>query len=172
MPRTVVVSDVTIVFHLHNRADGSTETDSSDFMPNSSMLSEVNDYAAHAVDFRNAGDDGDWECTEWEIDAWDCDYADPRTFTDLDAYGDYIESVEKYGEGFALRYADIGDHNHRDEYIGCYRDEASFVRDNFTQFNDIPDHLENYIDWDAVASDWMANFSTYQGSEGLHVFRD
>lgn len=45
-----------------------------------------------------------------------------------------------------------------DRYIGQYDDMEEFAREDFQECNEIPEHLEPYIDWEAVASDYKYDF--------------
>lgn len=61
----------------------------------------------------------------------------------------------------------IGDH-----YAGEYRSTADFVREMTEQGTEIPESLQYYIDWNAMARDWEINdiLTIETGFENVHVF--
>lgn len=107
------------------------------------------------------------------IDA-DEGYSHPDNFEDLEAYADYLEQCEEHGEAYILRYEDIGEHDFEEEYQGCFDSEKDFAEDFFGDFYncEVPNELYPYIDWESVAKDIMMDYSSYEGSKGLHIFRD
>jgi antirestriction protein len=61
----------------------------------------------------------------------------------------------------------IGDH-----YAGEYRSTADFVQEMTEQGTEIPESLQYYIDWNAMARDWEINdiLTIETGFENVHVF--
>ena len=59
-----------------------------------------------------------------------------------------------------------------DQYAGEYRSTADFVQDMVEQSTEIPDNVQFYIDWDAMARDWKINdiLTIETGFEAVHVF--
>lgn len=118
-------------------------------------------------------DDEPSEILEWEVVAGDENFQDLSKFDSLKEYVDYIEMCEKHGEAYRLRYDDIGDHDFGEEYMGCWPSAEEYVRDTFVSCHGkIPGHLSGYIDWESLTRDWMMDYSTYEGDDGVHIFRD
>lgn len=107
------------------------------------------------------------EVTEWE-DA----YGDPTEFDDLDEYARFAEKVEEHGEAYRLRYEDIGGFDFYEQYQGCFEDEGDFAESISDNLGEIPDWVRPHVDWDSVARDIMMDYSSYDGNEGCHIFRD
>ena len=69
--------------------------------------------------------------------------------------------IEEHGEAFeafATLYSDLADltlERFEDTYCGEWASDTEFAQDLFEQCHEIPDHLQYYIDWDAVARDLM-----------------
>ena len=59
-----------------------------------------------------------------------------------------------------------------DQYAGEYRSTADFVQEMTEQGTDIPETLQYYIDWSAMARDWEINdiLTIETGFENVHVF--
>ncbi len=59
-----------------------------------------------------------------------------------------------------------------DQYAGEYRSTADFVQDMTEQGTDIPESLQYYIDWGAMARDWEINdiLTIETGFEAVHIF--
>ncbi|RIJ28450.1 antirestriction protein ArdA [Henriciella mobilis] len=59
-----------------------------------------------------------------------------------------------------------------DRYAGEYRSSADFAQDMTEQGNTIPDNLQYYIDWEAMARDWEINdiLTIETGFEAVHIF--
>lgn len=134
--------------------------------------SELNDDLAD-VDEDNE-DAGEWECTGWEVEDWESDLADlqgPEDFKDLDEWGDYADVAERYGNAYCLRYADVGEHDFDDEYNGCWDSFEDFARNFIDDCYDLDGPLASYFDYERFASDLEMDYSTYEDSEGVHVFR-
>lgn len=56
--------------------------------------------------------------------------------------------------------------SYEDAYHGYYDTFQDFVRELFDETNEIPSHLESYIDYEAVERDYRFDFSFHDG----HVF--
>jgi len=118
-------------------------------------------------------DASEFELDDREVVTFDTDYADPFDFDDLNEYGEYVEKCDEHGDGYRLRYADIGDFDFDDQYNGCWNSEEEFVEELYTECNDIPDHLQFYIDWEKLTRDFMMDYSSYEANDGLvYIFRD
>jgi len=128
----------------------------------------VNEYVAETLE--GLGDD--WDCKGEEIIDWDGDFADPNDFDGYSAYSDYVEACEKHGEGYVLRYADINDNANMDSYCGCWESMEAYVKHELDENYDVPDFLTSHIDYESVAREWGMDYSTYDGDEGTHIFRD
>lgn len=59
-----------------------------------------------------------------------------------------------------------------DQYAGEYRSTADFVQEMTEQGTEIPESLQYYIDWSAMARDWEINdiLIIETGFESIHVF--
>lgn len=59
-----------------------------------------------------------------------------------------------------------------DQYAGEYRSTADFVQEMTEQGTDIPENLQYYIDWRAMARDWEINdiLTIETGFEAIHIF--
>lgn len=56
----------------------------------------------------------------------------------------------------------------RDAYCGQYDKFVDFIEERFRETTEIPDYLDNYIDFEAVARDWQHDF--WSSNDG-HIFR-
>lgn len=59
-----------------------------------------------------------------------------------------------------------------DQYAGEYRSTADFVQEMTEQGTEIPESLQYYIDWNAMARDWEINdiLTIETGFENIHIF--
>ena len=59
-----------------------------------------------------------------------------------------------------------------DQYAGEYRSTADFVQEMTEQGTDIPENVQFYIDWGAMARDWEINdiLTIETGFEAVHIF--
>ena len=110
----------------------------------------------------------DWEVTDISVTAYDTDYKNPTDFDNLDDYGKYAAGIEKHGEAYHLRYDDIGESNFSDEYVGCHTNFGDYA----WSIAEESGYTDRYFDLEAYASDLQHDYSTYQGSDGCHIFRD
>lgn len=152
-----------------------TEFTDYDFEVESGLEQAIEQYAEEWVDELNvekSEDEDDWELDGWEIVEHDYEFDDPGDFSDLDEYADFVEACEEHGEGYRLRFQDVGEHNFEDEYQGCYDSEEDFVQGLLDDCYDVPDFLNGYIDLGKLSNDWMMDYSVYSGNDGLHIFRD
>jgi antirestriction protein len=124
------------------------------------------------------GEADDWDCTSEEvIDV--CIESDAKTdegsFSSLDELGEYAELAEKLGEAFIMRYEDIGSltrSEFEETYRGHWRNEVEFAQDDYDSSYGSDNPLYGYVDWDYYARDFMMDFSTYENSDGAHIFSD
>lgn len=112
------------------------------------------------------------ECNSWEIYGWEGEYPDPVDFDNLDEYAEIVDKIDEHGEAYYLRWQDIGDFDFDDQYNGCYDSEAEFAQRLYDDCYGCDNTLYCYVDWDHYARDLMMDYSCYEGSEGLHIFRD
>ena len=140
---------------------------------------EVSDYGEEQAEELAEDCDGnpvEVECTGFEVIDFDCsDYMDmeaPDDFDDLDAWGEYCDLVEEHGEAFVLRHADWSGHTSMDNYHGCWASQEEFVQNLCEECCglELPNYI--YIDWERTARDIMMDYSSYEGNEGIHIFRD
>ena len=100
-----------------------------------------------------------------DIDFPTCLYTDDMTLSELIDTAIYYEYCSDEDEiSIVMEYRDeigIGDSASSilDRYIGQYDDMEEFARQDFQEFNEIPEHLEPYIDWEKVAEDYKYDFS-------------
>ena len=156
--------------------DGINEyTEERDFEALDGIQEDVDGCMESAVDsFCEEFPDSTYE-EEWYVCEYDDDYADPASFDDLNDYAEYVELCDRLGEGYRMRYDDLGELSERDfdnSYNGCWDSFEEFCRNIFSEDYDIPKHLDCYIDWGLVARDMSMDYSTYEGRDGVHVFRD
>lgn len=170
------MATIDIVF---NYSDSSEDRET--FEADGSLLATIADYAKDTAESKTEdyADDPDWEgdveCVDWDVRDTDMEHAsqqDYDDFDDLDEWGEYCEEVDKYGEAYCLRYADFSDENFEEHYEGCWSSEEEFVQNLVESCDVIPDHLQFYIDWEKMARDYMMDYSSYDGYEGIHIFRD
>lgn len=159
-------NNIEIKFTFNHIETGEEHKVFEEFEPTCVLESDIDNFADGWIE-ENEG----YELLSAEVDAFDTDFADPDDFTCLDEYGDYIEKCVKHGEGFKLRFEDVGDAD-MDEYCGCWDSEKDFIRNLVEDTMDIPDHLYGYLDWDKLTRDYMMDFSSYDGEDGTHIFRD
>lgn len=58
-----------------------------------------------------------------------------------------------------------------DSYCGTWRTFLEYAEEIFWETNDVPEHLANYIDYEAYARDLMIDHHYVDTSEGLVIFR-
>lgn len=149
-----------------------------DFEAEGALVDTITEHGKEMAQEKNDEIDPEDECTDkyeyagFKVSSYDGDIAEPSEFDNLDEYAEYCEQVEKHGEAFVLRYADIGEHNFDDEYVGTYDDEEDYGYQCLDDFGDVPDHLRSYIDMEKYTRDILMDYSSYEGSEGYHIFRD
>lgn len=90
-----------------------------------------------------------------------------------------VEEIEAAREPEALlAYAqELGDiesaaRNFDDAFCGEWDSFRAYVEETFTECNEVPEHLEFYLDWDAIARDWGYDHSAIDAPRGVYVFRD
>lgn len=170
------MATIDIRFDFSRDNDGHEDhSDIHEFEVESGLLSFIDEYKDDSLsDLNTLLEDGEteWEFDEWEVNSSDDDLASPSSFDDLDAYAEYVEECEEHGEGYRLRYDDIGEFNFQDSYNGCWNSEEEFVQDLVESCYDIPDFLNGHIDWESMTRDYMMDYTTYEGIEGNHIFRD
>jgi len=170
------MATVTICFEFTNG-----ESDYSEFEAEGCLIGAITDYADDKVsELNDSREEVDPESDEIELDEWavsdyDLDYEsqqDGSNFSDLDAWADYCELVTEHGEGYALRYDDIGEFDYDDEYAGCWSSAEEFVQELIedTCGIELPSYV--YIDWERTAYDVMMDYSEYDGYDGTHIFRN
>ena len=168
---TTYLSDLTVKFTLTRKDETIVKTATFDCFSNGLgyEVREHGDGLAEELDDIDCNEHPeDWEVTDISVTAYDTDYKNPADFDNLDDYGEYAEGIEKHGEAYHLRYDDIGDSNFTDEYAGCYDSFKSFARTHADEIHD----TSNYFDYDSYANDLEYDYSTYDGCDGCHIFRD
>lgn len=115
-------------------------------------------------------------CDEGGIVGRFCSYGSGWGFCDWSGLAEALEVIagSYYGEEVFLAGLECGiDVEHIEEaYQGEHRNHGDFAYqlwDDCGYLADVPDHLENYIDWEAVARDLMIN--DYQEENGHYFSR-
>lgn len=159
---------IVLAFTFEHQASGDVVLHEAEFEVTGDIESDVDNYVSDWLDENEnyRYDDG------FDIIEWDDDFAKPEGFNSLNEYGEYVEKCVEHGEGFRLRYEDVGDFDFDDEYNGCWGSEEEFIQQLVEDCYEIPDHLAGYIDWEKMTRDFMMDYSSYEGSEGYHIFRD
>ena len=154
------------------------ETEKQDFEVSGSLQYDIDAYADDRIeelDDESDDEDADYLCDDKEVSFWDDDYPNPSDFSDLDDYGLMVELIDEHGEGFKLRYEDIGDldgDDFRNSYNGCWSSEAEFAENYCDDCMEIPDNLKSYFDYEKFARDLLMDYSVYEGDDGFHIFSD
>jgi len=138
---------------------------------------DIADYAKDQAVERAEDCDGneiEVTCTGWEILDVETDYesqADPDDFETLDDWAEYCDQVQDNGEGYCLRYEDIGENNFSEEYRGCWSSEEEFAHDLLESCYTLDDPLSSYFDYEKWTRDVMMDYDSYMGEDGFHIFR-
>lgn len=117
---------------------------------------------------------------EWAIHDYEGFGVHLSEYEDLDRVHELACAIEEHGEAFAL-YADLvgldyaDPDSFQDAYHGEWHSEQDFAYDWWEQagyLSQIPDNLQCYIDWEAVARDlFLDGFISARDANGnLHVF--
>ena len=112
------------------------------------------------------------KCEEWAIhDYDDCpNLGEYPSLTDISKVAKAIaecgEAYEAYIDHVGSEFANLDDF--RNSYCGAWESEKDFVMERFPEENEIPAHLEMYIDYESIATDWFID--DYYMNNG-HVFR-
>jgi antirestriction protein len=164
------MSTVTINFSFSDDSD-----DSNEFEVSSGLLDEITEYAEEMAKAKSEDSGDEVSCEKWEVFETELEYTEQRDhddFDDLDDWAEYCDLVDEHGEAFVLRNNDWNGHEDLKDYNGCWASEEEFVRDLYESCYEIPDFLQFYIDWEKVARDAMMDYSSYEGDDGYHIFRD
>ncbi len=95
-----------------------------------------------------------------------------------DNWQELDDLIEKHGK-WVLQVAD----NHwfdardtaddiKDHYEGTYGSAAEYAENYAESMGDIPDWLSNYIDWEKMGKDFLADKTTYDYDGGIVVFSE
>lgn len=173
------MTTIKVKFNLSNgKSDLDGHDEEHEFEVFDGLEGEVDDKGNEICDdcSDNGDDDDDWHYDGYEVTEYDDDdYPDPDGFDNLDTYAQFVELIDKLGEAYRLRYDDIGELTEsafNDSYNGCHESMAAYAESFFDDHYEIPDFLVGHVDWDSVAKDFGMDYSEYQGSEGVHIFRD
>jgi len=98
-------------------------------------------------------------CGSFDLD----DFVEARDFTDY-KYSPSSEAVAAYIGWLTI----WNKSDFQDKYQGEYDSEEDFLRKSASELFEIPDHLQGYIDYEAMARDYFVN--DYHFVDG-HVFR-
>ena len=172
-------SDIEIKFNFSRGDEVYSKT--TEFDPCDSALesSTIDDYKEELLSKLNdslGGGEEDWEFDEFEVTCFDGDWTNPKEFLhNLDEYGAYAENVEKHGEAFHLRYEDLCDLDDRqfnDSFEGTWKSEEDYAKNWAEETGVFDDSVWCYIDWESYARDLLMDLSTYEGADGIHIFRN
>ena len=105
----------------------------------------------------------DFECFPEEFYS-ECSISD-ELWEWLELDDDQQEILEAYIECFGGDFSNAMQ-NYEEAYRGSYDTFSDFVRELFVDTNDIPSHLEFYIDYEKVERDYRFDFLFHDG----HVF--
>ena len=111
-------------------------------------------------------------CEEWAIHDYD-DMPNLGEYPSLTEISEAAKAIAECGEAYEAYIDHVGAEfanleDFRDSYCGQWESEKDFVMERFPEENEIPAHLEMYIDWEAIATDWFID--SYYMNKG-HVFR-
>jgi len=117
------------------------------------------------------------------------DDAEEWVFHDYEGFGDYSVSeyadiddlaeigrcIEEHGLAFAAYIEHVGgdpiEDNFQDAYHGEWGSEKEYAENLMDDCYEIPDHLVNYIDYDAFARDlFISDYYSVDGGAGIYVF--
>ena len=149
-----------------------------DFEAEGALVDTIEQHGKDVAEEKNDEIDEEDECTDkyeyvgFKISSYDDDIAAPSEFDNLDEYAAYCEQVEEHGEAYVLRHEDIGEFDFSDDYVGTYHTEEEYGEQCLEDFGDVPDHLRCYIDMEKYTRDMLMDYSSYEGSQGFHVFRN
>lgn len=146
-----------------------------DFEVYGDLENELDTYASNWCDDKKLEDpdSDDWELSDLEVTDWDDESIDPSNFSSLNEYAEYVEKLEKHGEAYSARYADIGDFDFEDSYEGEWGSEEEFAENLFDMnYPDLDKGIRCYIDMELVTRDYLMDYSTYRIYGTVHVFRD
>ena len=119
-------------------------------------------------------------CEEWNVaDAEGVpstmvgDYGISDEFFEIQEYIGAAEADADAVHAYMSNFHSWNAEHFEESYCGHYASDWSdspmdqFSREMFTECNDIPESLENYIDWDAVSRDFGYEYCDVDG----HIFR-
>lgn len=164
----MICSGITIEFTFRNIESGELFTEEMDFDPSGSLTTDIE---LAAEEWIEGNEDGEFELVDTKVSCYDDDFGDPGDFADLDEYGEFVGLCEHHGEAYKLRYDDVGSCD-MDDYNGCWDSEEKFAQHIAEELMEVPENLWCYIDWEKLARDVMMDYSSYEGEDGFHIFRD
>ena len=117
---------------------------------------------------------------EWAIHSFDMGGVQIDEYESWDRVSALALALEKHGPAFAA-FWDSGDCEglepdewvdaFADAYVGEYSSEAEFAEELTRDCHQIPEFLEYYIDWEAMARDlFMSDYRGADSSSGVYVF--
>lgn len=89
---------------------------------------------------------------------------------------EYVELVEKHGDAFEAFFDEFDyqgsdlESEFQDRYRGSYESEGHLVDEYISEFLDVPERLENYIDEEKVLRDLQWDLSIIYHGGKYHVF--
>ena len=104
---------------------------------------------------------------------------DVGEYDDIDILTEVGRLIEEHGEAFAAYADNIGKgadvDGFEDAYCGEWDSEKAYAENLFDELyaHDVPDHLANYIDYDAFSRDLFINdYYSVDGGAGVYVFHN
>lgn len=126
--------------HLHERMEEITKEKDDDIKREELIVANAEEIPARFVD-------------EYQLDSEYFDYKDELERSHQS------EDVFEAGIDMGIPLSEIGS-----KYFGYFEDEKTFglylVENGYIE---IPDHLSNYIDYEAIGIDWLQSFSHHDG---------
>jgi antirestriction protein len=166
------MATVTIEFTFESTGD-EEQVAQHEFELDTCIEDEVLEYIEDYMKDNDLGDD--WDCTSeevWEVEIDGDEEASYDDFKNLIELAEYAIKVEEYGEGYALRYKDIGEFDFPDSYHGCWSSTEEYAQDMYEGIYGRDNSMHFYIDWEKYARDLMMDYSVYESDDGLHIFSD
>ncbi len=97
----------------------------------------------------------------------------------FDVVAELAAILEEHGEAYALYAGNVGlesasPEDFEEAYQGEWDSEENFTENSFRDCQNIPGHLDMYIDWASMARDWFCGdyYSLQDGNGQLHVFQN
>ena len=153
-------------------------TEEADFDLTSGIADYVDEAAEEILNDRMIGYDFDGyeevsvACDDWAKE-WGLD-----DFDDLADFGEWADCFDEHGEAAELRFADWDGYDAdtvMEGYNGCWDSAEKFAQqqhEDMVGCNGFTDWPYSCIDWEHAARELMYDFSSYDGDDGIHIWRE